>query len=109
MSAFVVGKMYRVPCMFVERVVRSSWIPTDGWVPVVGPRHNDVEHLNFDHEHYHVDWRFISSQAFAFATWRLGVPHGRVKDDGTVICPAHGLRWCTKTGALLPHHTEALA
>lgn len=28
-----------------------------------------------------------------------------VKPDGTVICPGHGLRWDTKTGELLPHHT----
>jgi hypothetical protein len=27
-----------------------------------------------------------------------------IKEDGTVICPGHGLRWDTKTGDLLPFH-----
>jgi Rieske [2Fe-2S] domain len=28
-----------------------------------------------------------------------GVP---VNDNGEVVCPAHGLKWCTKTGLLVP-------
>lgn len=30
-----------------------------------------------------------------------------VKDDGTVTCPGHGLRWDTKTGESLPYHARA--
>ena len=29
-----------------------------------------------------------------------------IKDDGTVICPGHGLRWDTKTGEALPYHAR---
>lgn len=30
-----------------------------------------------------------------------------IKEDGTVICPGHGLRWDTKTGLQLPHQEAA--
>lgn len=30
-----------------------------------------------------------------------------IKEDGTVICPGHGLRWDTKTGDLLPYQATA--
>lgn len=178
-EATEVGFFYMVPCLFVERSVSTPWMPNDGWVPVLGPRHEDGKHLNFPFEHYHVDWRFIPGKAFDWTTTSpSGFPHGRVltkttpegligspvlkrrkcrrampdhppikqvrgvwlergpsswqamesdhactrlkpgnicphrgidltpfiKDDGTVICPGHGLKWDTKTGELLAHH-----
>lgn len=68
-----VGKFYMVPCMYTAR--RGYWIPADGWVPVIGPKHEDAEHLNFPHPHYHVDWRFIAKSQYgqaAFASSPLG-------------------------------------
>jgi len=59
-----VGRMYLVPCMFVPAVARADWVPHDGWVPVLGPRHNDAEHLEFPHEHYHIDWRFVPNKNY---------------------------------------------
>lgn len=170
-----VGRYYLVPCMYVQKTAFAWWIPDDGWVPVIGPRHEDAEHLNFPYEHYHIDWRFIPDKQFhrnhgrehhssvlsntgggtlgdakpalkrracrrempdfpsltmrpasirirwqamerehACAKLKPGniCPHRGInltpfiKPDGTVICPGHGLRFDTKTGNLLPHHTQ---
>lgn len=52
----VVGEFYLVP------TVRSPWAGvTKDW-PVMGARHDDAEHLNFPHLHYHVDIRFLSDR-----------------------------------------------
>lgn len=51
----VVGELYLVPTIrFYAYGGVSSW-----W-PVIGPRHEDKEHLDFEHLHYHVDVRFLS-------------------------------------------------
>ncbi len=183
-----VGTYYMVPCLLVGPEFRTSWMPADGWVPVLGPKHRDVEHLEFEYEHFHVDWRFMPRGKYEtlIATRASGSPLGNVvtsdtgygevtgtpklrrvlckrempefpsregatsawgddvsfkwkrmeraqaftcnrlkpgnicphrgidltpfiKEDGTVICPGHGLRWDTKTGALLPHHAAEVA
>lgn len=50
----IVGQYYLVP------TVMYFWNgKTRAW-PVTGPKHTDVEHLNFRHPHYHVDGRFIT-------------------------------------------------
>lgn len=67
MSAYQVGEFYEVPCMYVQPHLLTSWCPSDGWVPILGPKHRDAEHLEFPVEHYHVDWRFIPARAFANA------------------------------------------
>lgn len=186
-----VGKFYMVPCVFVSPPHRSLWHPRDGWVPVLGPKHSDKEFLNFEWEHFHIDWRFVGrrnyedaagglsrfaqgrvltsaqgyyklpdagtlrrrvcrrampdfpaaggrvanlvdipgdvgrharpwrhmevAQAFVCNKLKPGniCPHRGIdltpfiKEDGTVICPGHGLRWDTATGNLLPHHASA--
>ncbi|WP_373545705.1 Rieske 2Fe-2S domain-containing protein [Chamaesiphon sp.] len=35
-----------------------------------------------------------------------GVP---VNSDGEIVCPAHGLKWCTKTGSLIPRAKRTFA
>jgi nitrite reductase/ring-hydroxylating ferredoxin subunit len=60
-EAPVPGKFYLVP------VVRAKWYwRTDEW-PVIGPSHNDVEFLNFDKEHYHIDGRFLTKSQREYA------------------------------------------
>ena len=47
------GHVYRVP------VVRGTWWSwTRDWV-VLGPRHEDAEFIDFPHQHYHLDPRFV--------------------------------------------------
>lgn len=80
-----VGKSYLVPCIYVAPKQRYG-----GWaafMPVIGPRHSDAEHLNFPYEHFHIDWRFVSDRAFQSACdMRTGKPHG------LVITNTHGER-----------------
>ena len=51
-----VGQYYLVPTVEAEWNGRvSAW-------PVIGPKHNDAHCLDFDHQHYHPDPRFIGSR-----------------------------------------------
>lgn len=58
MSAYEVGNSYLVPC------VRGRYQGIDGDWPVIGPAHEDAEHLNFAYWHYHVDVRFVPAPMF---------------------------------------------
>lgn len=49
----VVGRYYLVPCVKYRYDFKVRW-----W-PVVGPKHDDAEHLNFAAVHYHLDRRFL--------------------------------------------------
>ena len=53
---YEVGRYYRIPH------VRTRWggnsLPE--WIPIIGPAHNDIEVIGFEHEHWHVDFRFLS-------------------------------------------------
>lgn len=74
-----VGLYYMVPHMHVAADMRVGWVPRNGWVPVIGPRHTDVEHIGIASEHYHVDWRFVGAAEFEFArSGRVGSPLGHV-------------------------------
>ena len=75
-----VGQFYWVPCMRVAPTARTYWTPPDGWVPVLGPKHRDQEHLDFDFEHYHIDWRFVPEREFRAASSGIviNVPHNKV-------------------------------
>lgn len=53
---YEIGRSYKVPACAVKRFLASF----DGFVPVIGPEHEDAEFLNFPHQHWHVDWRFAS-------------------------------------------------
>lgn len=59
-----VGRYYMVPCV---RVNRSSLGGPGtgkrlGWLPVIGPAHEDKAILDFSRVHYHYDWRFIDAK-----------------------------------------------
>lgn len=49
-----IGRRYLVP------VVEGRVLKRKGWWPVVGPRHEDAELINFDAQHYHLDPRFLA-------------------------------------------------
>jgi len=72
-----VGRTYPVPCLFIVPEYRTKWIPEDGWVPVIGPKHRDPEHLEFRVDHYHVDWRFVPAKSYRVArnVSALKAPH----------------------------------
>ena len=67
------GVRYRVPMVWIER----GDLPA-GWWPVTGPQHEDKEHINFEHQHWHPDLRFLTewqliclTQLSTFQTWEL--------------------------------------
>lgn len=180
----IVGKFYLVPCvrLLVDRARQHPAAGRDGWIPVIGPEHEDREVINFKAMHFHIDARFAVEPALRRCSdpWRrltpqqslMGypvstysdevggkpIPHERklrrvlcrreatdfptgamvawlpalemkhaacklkpgnicphrgidltpfIKEDGTVICPGHGLRWDTRTGELMPHQAVA--
>ena len=53
-ASFEIGKVYHVPCV---RTQKHFWGGA-GWIPVIGPKHEDAEFINFPHQHWHIDWRF---------------------------------------------------
>jgi hypothetical protein len=49
----VIGQTYLVPTVFGQwHHLLRDW-------PVIGLKHDDIEHLNFDRVHYHLDTRFL--------------------------------------------------
>ena len=67
----VVGQWYLVPC------VRYWWGGRLAWWPVIGPKHDDAEHLAFEQPHYHIDRRFLTRADFRRGGWRATRRHVR--------------------------------
>lgn len=55
----VVGQFYMVP------TVTGNWHGRAATWPVLGPKHNDLGHLNFEPVHYHIDARFLTDRAWS--------------------------------------------
>lgn len=78
-----VGKFYMVPCIKVALDARTIWMDVNGWVPVLGPKHTDAEHLEFQFEHWHIDWRFVGHKPYRALLDGKVAPHGTVlTNDG---------------------------
>ena len=58
-----IGRYYLVP------TVRAEWSGRLLDWPVIGPKHNDRHCLNFDHDHYHIDPRFVSEPGSGWNFW----------------------------------------
>lgn len=61
MTEAVIGKYYSVPAVKV-----ISWHGFKGWLPIIGPKHEDAEIVGFPWEHYHIDWRFAPKSVFQY-------------------------------------------
>lgn len=64
MQIYEIGKSYKVPCVQLN-VWFSTWNPGD-FVPVLLPKHEDTEIVNFPWQHYHIDWRFVTETQFKY-------------------------------------------
>jgi hypothetical protein len=55
----VAGRRYMVPCISHPKLKgeRSTW---RDWIPLIGPLHEDQEHVGFKPWHIHVDTRFLT-------------------------------------------------
>lgn len=50
---YEVGKYYRVPTVVASiEGRRRRW-------PIIGPWHEDIEHIGVEGKHWHIDWRFV--------------------------------------------------
>lgn len=76
----VIGQPYLVPTVFGQwHHLLRDW-------PVIGLKHDDIEHLNFEKLHYHLDTRFLKVQQILLRNAqyqplheRANVPLGTVK------------------------------
>lgn len=67
----IVGKFYEVPAVRV-----SEWHRFVGWLPVIGPFHEDAEIVGFKPHHFHADWRFMPQRLWKyFKDWRTEGGH----------------------------------
>jgi len=56
-SGPIVGKYYLVPCVQTFNGL---------WWPIIGPKHEDAEYINFPHQHYHYDLRFFGARQLTY-------------------------------------------
>lgn len=92
-----IGTRYRVPCVKV-----SGWRGRGGgWMPVIGPAHDDSEIIGLPYRHYHHDARFTPASMFgqvhrfdrrAVESVLLGVIRVSVIEAG----PEHRVRVCQR-------------
>jgi hypothetical protein len=88
----VVGRVYLVPTILYE------WAGLIAAWPVMGPKHEDADHLHFPWSHYHIDARFVTpEQARHMRT--VVLPSDRFKKAGDTgvtavfgACAANPLR-----------------
>lgn len=64
-SEKVVGRYYLVPAVRV-----NEWHGFQGWLPTLGPKHEDAEIVGFPWSHFHVDWRFAPKWLCDSFSWR---------------------------------------
>lgn len=63
-----IGKYYQVQAIRV-----TDWHGYCGWLPIIGPKHEDSEFIGFPWQHFHIDWRFAATEvADGLASRRLG-------------------------------------
>lgn len=101
-----VGKVYLVPCVQTRRL----WVgwndpgPRLGWLPVIGPPHEDAAILRFPTEHYHYDWRFVSAKQARIIGVRPSDPVGlaRVERAGDVTARSHHPLRCLRKMPTFP-------
>lgn len=58
-ETYEIGRYYRVPSVYV-----NNWWRFQGWLPVIGPMHEDAEFVNFPWQHFHIDWRFAPERVW---------------------------------------------
>lgn len=66
----IVGKFYAVPAVRV-----TTWNSFRGWLPVVGPKHEDADFINFPWSHFHIDWRFAPGRMLVYCGGWRGQDH----------------------------------
>jgi hypothetical protein len=104
----VVGKYYSVPHVFYRYAGRDP-----RWWPVIGPKHDDAEHLKFTRPHYHLDIRFVRLVMLRVTDWRnspwfdlAARPISEVEDWGPLPQPEYRKAKCKVSDAGFPSLAE---
>ena len=77
----VPGRFYYVPAVFYYYLHISD---KPAWWPVLGPKHDDAEHLEFPWPHYHLDRRFMSESQMQRTGGKISPSQG---DHNVAISP----------------------
>lgn len=64
MTIYQIGKYYEVPTVHGEN------LGCVGHWPVLGPKHEDREIIDFPELHYHIDWRFVGNEFYEWMVRR---------------------------------------
>lgn len=60
----VVGVQYTVSAVRMVPSYNAGLFRRLSWMPVIGPEHEDEEHINFPWQHWHIDWRFVNANEY---------------------------------------------
>lgn len=98
--AYEIGRYYSVLCAPSTVFLR--------WVPLLGPLHEDAEIVNFQEQHWHIDWRFVSQREwnhYCSFTTPLAVPISEKNVDGP---PCHRRLKCKREMPIFPGHGRVI-
>lgn len=89
MMNYEIGKWYRVPAVRV-----AEWRGFRGWLPVIGPKHEDAELIGFKPWHWHLNLPFVPKRAYwdVFYSSAYAVP---------ISCPDNNGKQVVMDGPLL--------
>jgi hypothetical protein len=84
----IAGRRYMVPCISHPRLSRKllGW---GKWIPLIGPLHEDQEHVGFKPWHIHVDTRFITLNSQDFCSESRALAQPVCFSDGGTWVGAH--------------------
>ncbi|PZR36450.1 hypothetical protein [Caulobacter segnis] len=89
----IVGRFYLVPTVELEWYgLTSAW-------PVFLPKHEDARFFQFEHDHYHIDPRFLGARQWRFAGGGRGAGYAL---DRLQRAPLSNSRWDRKDKPLPP-------
>lgn len=79
---YVIGKYYKVRCVFTKFGSRTLW------VPVMGHLHDDIEHLDFKYQHLHINHSFLTNRDINILyrdRYEMRFHNGRLDYHGVVV------------------------
>jgi hypothetical protein len=101
----VIGKMYLVMCVKVSVESGKYECGVRGWVPIMGPLHDDREYIGVKIRHYHIDWRFARFDDDGAGPVEQARKFGRfVSDKQVMSLPELRRRRCVREMGAFPTH-----
>lgn len=70
------GKYYKVPHVFC-----NDFYGVKGFIPINTPLHEDKDYINFEHLHFHCDWRFLNSRYYKSICRDINFPNYELRSE----------------------------